>query len=73
MIANGHANVGSVVIRGSNSLIRPSYEGEYIVIPKLHEQTLETRHKTMSNDVTVKEIPITVTSNPQGGKTVLIG
>ena len=49
------------------------YEGEYEVTPRLYEQGLETRNKLMLNDVTVHEIPITMTSNPQGGKTVLIG
>ena len=49
------------------------YTGEYIVIPRVYEQILETARKTMSDDVTVTEIPVTRTSNPQGGLTVLIG
>ena len=49
------------------------YTGEYIVIPRVYEQTLETRQKLMTDDVTVREIPVTRTSNPQGGLTVLIG
>lgn len=54
--------------------IRPDiYEGAYIVIPKLTEQTLSTKYKNMADDVTVKEIPVTYTSNPYGGQTVLIG
>lgn len=49
------------------------YEGEYEVTPRLYEQGLATKHKTMMDDVTVHEIPVTITSNPHGGKTVLIG
>lgn len=49
------------------------YEGPYDVTPRLNEQTLATKHKAMADDVTVYEIPITYTSNPYDGKTVLIG
>ena len=49
------------------------YTGEYIVTPRVYQQTLETAHKLMTDDVTVLEIPLTRTSNPQGGLTVLIG
>ena len=50
-----------------------SYEGPYEVTPRLYQQELDTSHKVMSADVTVYEIPITRTSNPQDGLTVLIG
>lgn len=50
------------------------YTGEYIVTPKAFtEQTLETAHKVMSDNVTVLEIPYYETSNLHGGKTVFIG
>ena len=49
------------------------YEGAYEVTPRLYTQTLDTDHKIMSDDVTIDEIPITRTSNPQDGLTVLIG
>ena len=49
------------------------YDGEYEITPSLDEQTLETANKTMIDDVTVHQIPITRTSNPEGGLTVLIG
>lgn len=49
------------------------YEGPYIVTPRLYNQHLETKDKTMSDDVTVYEIPVTRTTNPTGGLTVLIG
>lgn len=51
----------------------PYYDGEYEVTPRLTEQTLETYHTIMRDDVTVHGIPITRTSNPQDGLTVLIG
>jgi len=37
------------------------------------DQTLETKGKIMSNDLTFKRIPFYDTSNPYGGKTVYIG
>lgn len=49
------------------------YDGEYEITPSLDEQTLETANKTMLDDVTVHQIQITRTSNPEGGLTVLIG
>lgn len=48
------------------------YEGDYIVTPKAHAQTvLPTKRKVMADDVTVLEIPYWETSNPDG-KTVYI-
>lgn len=49
------------------------YDGPYDVTPRLNEQTLETHDKTMIEDVTVYQIPITITTNPYDGKTVVIG
>ena len=50
------------------------YEGPYVVIPKLDEQiVLLTKDKSMSDNVTVREIPWEEVSNPQGGITVTIG
>lgn len=49
------------------------YEGEYEVFPRFAEQTLETEEKMMRHDVTVHEIPVTRTTNPHGGQTVVIG
>lgn len=50
------------------------YEGEYHVTPKLYwQQRLETYNKYMSEDVLVDAIRVTETSNPQGGKTIVIG
>lgn len=49
------------------------YDGPYEVTPRLHVQSLETDGKLMEDDVTVYEIPVTRTTNPHGGQTVLIG
>ena len=49
------------------------YEGPYTVTPKVTEQTLETLAKTMTDNVTVLEIPYIAVSNPSGGTTVTIG
>ena len=52
----------------------PYYEGETEVIPMLNTvQTLETEGTQLRSDITVREIPIVETTNPYGGKTVLIG
>lgn len=48
------------------------YEGEYSVTPSSAVQTLETRGKTMREDVTVLAIPYFETSN-ESGTTVYIG
>lgn len=43
------------------------YEGDYIVTPKAWiEQVLETKDKTMTDDVTVLEVPYTEVSNLHG-------
>ena len=49
------------------------YDGSYEVTPRLYSQYLDTDGKLMEDDVTVYEIPISRTTNPTGGLTVLIG
>lgn len=49
------------------------YGGSYEVTPRLYTQSLDTDGKLMQDDVTVYEIPVTRTTNPVGGQTVLIG
>lgn len=51
----------------------PYYLGPYTAIPKVKEQKLYTKDKSMRNDVTVTEIPYSETTNPYGGKTIVIG
>ena len=62
-----------LVLEDATGAYVPIYDGEYMVIPRLTEQVLETSGKKMADDVTVKEIPVTYTTNPYNGKTVLIG
>ena len=58
---------------GSGGML-PPYEGEYVITPKpFLEQVLETKNKSMTDDVTVLEIPYSEVANPQGGKTANIG
>ena len=50
------------------------YQGEYIVTPKVAQQTvLATINKVMDDNVTVLEIPYGEVSNLFGGKTAIIG
>lgn len=52
----------------------PPYTGKYHITPTLYwQQRLETFGKSMTDDVLVDSIPFTETSNPQGGKTIVIG
>lgn len=49
------------------------YTGDYIVTPKIIQSKLPTANKLMIDDVTVRKIPYQETTNPSGGKTVIIG
>lgn len=51
----------------------PAYTGTYKVKPKVTEQVLLTKNKSMLDDVTVFQIPFSEVSNPSGGTTVTIG
>ncbi len=48
------------------------YEGSYEITPKLEDQVAPTADKVMRADMTVKEIPVSETTNPDGGTTVVI-
>lgn len=50
----------------------PYYQGAYTVTPSDEAQTLATKNTTMTDDVTVKQIPYYEVSN-QTGSTVYIG
>lgn len=43
-----------------------TYEGSYEITPSVHSQTLFTKQKFMTDDLTIKEIPYYETSNLQG-------
>ena len=49
-----------------------SYEGDYIITPKVESQLMRTKNKKMEDNVTVLAIPYFETSNLTG-KTVYIG
>lgn len=49
------------------------YTGDYNVIPRVYEQTLETKDKVMTDNVTVEVIPLSKVINLSNGYTVTIG
>ena len=51
----------------------PDYEGAYEVTPRKVEQVLETKDKSMTDNVTVFAIPYAEVSNLGGGLTATIG
>lgn len=55
-----------------NGDIPKPYTGDYDVIPKVVDQVLETKNLSMTDDVTVKEIPTHEVSNDYG-TTIIIG
>ena len=58
----------------SDAPVIPPYEGPYTVVSELYDpQTLETIGKRMTENMTVEPIPVTWTTNPYGGQTVVIG
>lgn len=49
------------------------YDGAYTVRPSLTAQTLATKDRTMTDNLTVEQIPMESVSNQAGGITVIIG
>lgn len=60
-------------VEGGASGKLPYYKGEYEITPKVTEQILETKNKSMKEDITVFQIPYSSVINPSGGQTVTIG
>lgn len=58
---------------GGGSGRLPYYLGDYEVDPRKVEQTLETKNKSMRDDVKVNPIFYAETSNISGGLTAVIG
>lgn len=52
--------------------VLPFYEGPYDAIPKVIQQTLKTKNKSMSKDVIIEKIPFEEVHN-ETGVTVTIG
>lgn len=63
-------NIGEIQTGGGGDY--EFYEGSYNLIPKVSEQSIETKDKVMKNNVTVAEIPFHEVSN-ETGTTVVIG
>lgn len=72
-IQSGLSVVGTV--SGNSSLVAtivpstityPNYDGDYIIIPQVNEQTLETKNKITRENIEIKEIPYSETSNEYG-------
>lgn len=61
-------NIGAKTINVGG---RP-YEGDYVVTPKVDQQTLDTKGAIMRDDVTILAIPYFETSNNSGGNTAYI-
>lgn len=62
--------IGTQIVAGG----APPYSGAYEVTPRLNNPViLPTDGKVMMNNVTVHEIPVTRTTNPYEGLTVIIG
>lgn len=62
--------IGTIIRVGGDF---PDYEGEYEITPKITEQVLETKNKSLLDNITVFQIPYASVSNPSGGNTVTIG
>ena len=62
-----------VELVGGGSGRLPNYMGPYVVDPRKVDQTLETKNKSMTDDVTVNAIYYAETSNLGGGYTAYIG
>ena len=63
--------VSDAVVIGTGAV--DPYEGAYVVIPKITDQTLDTERKLMLQDLLVKQIPFYDVSNAAGGSTIFIG
>lgn len=51
----------------------PYYEGEYDITPTFEQQVLETKQKSMSDNVTVEKITTLEMDNDAGGVTYIFG
>lgn len=51
----------------------PYYEGEYVITPKFTDQVLETKQRSMSDDVTIEKITTLEVDNEAGGVTYIFG
>ena len=68
VIADGEMGIITEVVGGD----LPYYTGDYVVTPTMEQQSLNTKDKILTNNVTVKKIPMYETTNLSGGTTVYI-
>ena len=54
------------------TMSRYQYKGDYEVEPRFEEQKLHTKDMYMTDDVTVKKIPVYKTKNASGGYTLYV-
>ena len=75
-IIHGGLSPGEIHIEGNFNIGTggrlPNYDGSCSVIPKTYEQTLETKNKTVTEDIVIEEIPYSEVLNLSGGNTVNI-
>lgn len=71
--SSGQTQPGYEILVDSAGKQYPLYTGSYSVTPKVTSQALDTDYTYLTNDVDVKAIPITKTSNTAGGLTAKIG
>ena len=55
-----------IAILETASISYPNYDGEYIITPRVDEQILETKNKITRENIEIKEIPYSETSNEYG-------
>lgn len=76
ILLKGALNINTITLEGDLTYggeKLPYYTGAYEVTPAVIEQILPTARKSMSDDVTIKEIPHEEVSNESGGYTFIIG
>lgn len=50
----------------------PDYAGQTSILPSFARQVLPTKGTSVNTDIEILPIPVTVVSNPSGGKTISI-
>ena len=79
MAVRGSTLVGKITTTGAliGEMAMPvgyvNYNGSYEATPKVEKQTLPTKDKYMTDNVTIQAIPCFDVSNEAGGSTVYIG
>lgn len=51
----------------------PEYAGRYKITPKVEEIVLPTKNKSLTDNVTIYQIPYSAVENEAGGDTITIG